>query len=163
MRALTASICVLLLVACGGGKKDKKTDAKGDTKTPTNETTTPKEEPKVALTKEQMLQKLWADPKNDDTTKSLLSFSADGKFTYAVFNGKEWKEFPSTYKTEGDKFTDLGDGNAYNMTISETKLTLDNPTPEKQDFTDWIPATAKDCDGAATPPCPLAPKAEAPK
>jgi hypothetical protein len=155
MRVLTASICILLLVACGG-KKDKKTKVDTTKKTPTSEAAKDNTPPKPTLTKEQMLQKLWADPKNADNNKSLLSFKPDGSFSYLVFDGKAWKDFPSTYKVDGDSFMDLGDKQTYSMTVSETKLTLDNPTKDKTDFIDWIPATAKDCDAAATPPCPAA-------
>ena len=161
MRVVTASLCAaLLLVACGGKKNEKKKDPKAGTNA-TSEAV--KDNTKPVLTKEQMLQRLWADPKNLDNAKSLLSFKADGTFSYFVFDGKAWKDFPSTYKIEGDSMTDLSDKQTYALTVSETKLTLDNPTEGKQDFIDWIPATAKDCDAAATPPCPAAtPSASAP-
>jgi hypothetical protein len=153
MRVVTASLFVLLLVACGGKKNDKK-DPKADTST--GQLTKDNAPPKPTLTKEQMLQKLWADPKNLDNAKSLLLFKPDGSFSYFVFDGKAWKDFPSTYKIEGDNMTDLTDKQTYALTVSETKLTLDNPNKDKQDFIDWIPATSKDCDAAATPPCPAA-------
>jgi hypothetical protein len=155
MRVVTASLCALLLVACGGKKDDKKKTPKAGA-TPTSEATKDPTPPKPALSKEQMLQKLWTDPKNLDNAKALLLFKADGSFSYFVFDGKAWKDFPSTYKIEGDNLNDLGDNQTYALTVSETKLSLDNPTKDKTDFIDWIPATTKDCDAAATPPCPAA-------
>jgi major membrane immunogen (membrane-anchored lipoprotein) len=164
MRVVTASLCAaLLLVACGGKKDDKKKDPKTGANF-TSEAVKDNTPPKAALSKEQMLQKLWADPKNLDNAKSLLSFKADGTFSYFVFDGKAWKDYPSSYKMEGDNLNDLGDKQTYVLKVSETKLTLDNPDKDKQDFIDWIPATSKDCDAAATPPCPatITPSAPAP-
>lgn len=154
MRRIAASVCLLLAVACGS-KKDKNTPETKDKPTAEQKDNKPAEPPKPAMTKEQMLQRVWAAPKSADGTRQLISFKADGTYSYYAFDGKAWGE-PQTdkYTTEGDVLKDSG--NTYKLTVAEDKLSLDNDAKDKTDFMDWHVATKEDCDGSATPPCPAA-------
>jgi hypothetical protein len=143
-----ALIALLFLAACGNASKEKSGEGKAGEGTAGENK--PAEAKAVEKTPQENLCRLWASPENAAANRALLSFSKDGKFVYYTFDGTAWNESPSTYKLEGDTFTDLGDGQTYKASVTDASLSLDNPAEGKQDFLKWRPAAASDCDADST-------------
>src|SRR5262245_2177922 len=120
-QTLLFALPVLALFACGQGTKETpagKSDKAGDK--------TGDKPAEVKRPAGEIIAQVWASPANSEKDRSLLAFYPDGTFSYYVFDSKEWKDYPGTYKIDGSTLIDTSSKAEYRLTIAEDKLTLDN-------------------------------------